>query len=337
MQLCLAMRGLPADTAVVIRVLLDGGEVGRIELSMESRPPGAAPQEVRPLPMQAISGGWTVAAAPIPKTPTGFLLSSPGNYRLVSEAPDGMEITVGEFDCYLAKVPPLTPERIAAIRSDPYAAKAVRLELGCRSCTTKLRAYAGIERVRKLEAEGDIWFGELPDRFECSCKSTRFDLDSIRSGLHVALGVTVGSVGSTNLIPLYNRDALLDICRKFSTVLDKNPKEEVIQDFIKENPLLLHQFPSTRILIKPKILTFFSADFAILTTQKELVLIEIEKANTRLLKKDGDEAADLTHAFDQVRNWLHVVAEHRLAVLAALEIQSGDVTGISRLRKIGQF
>jgi len=31
----------------------------------------------------------------------------------------------------------------------------------------------------------------------------------------------------------------------------------------------------------------------ILTPQKELILIEIEKADTRLLKKAGDEAAEL--------------------------------------------
>jgi hypothetical protein len=97
------------------------------------------------------------------------------------------------------------------------------------------------------------------------------------------------------------------------------------------NPILLHQFPSVRLLAKPAILTFFSADFLILTPQKEPILIEIEKADTRLLRKNGDEAWGLTHAFDQVRNWLHVVAEHRLAVLASLDIlpdQVGNARGV---------
>lgn len=38
------------------------------------------------------------------------------------------------------------------------------------------------------------------------------------------------------------------------------------------------------------------------------------------MKKDGGVAAPLSHAFDQVRDWLHTVDEHRLAVLDSLKI-----------------
>ena len=48
--------------------------------------------------------------------------------------------------------------------------------------------------------------------------------------------------------------------------------------------------------------------------QKKLVLIELEKTTTKLIKKDGGLHSALNHAFDQVRDWLHVVDEHRLAV-----------------------
>jgi Domain of unknown function (DUF4263) len=74
------------------------------------------------------------------------------------------------------------------------------------------------------------------------------------------------------------------------------------------------------LFFKPAILTRFKADFAIVTPQKELVLIEIERAGTRLLRKDGGQHADLTHAIGQIHSWLHEIDEHRLAVLDSLEI-----------------
>ena len=46
------------------------------------------------------------------------------------------------------------------------------------------------------------------------------------------------------------------------------------------------------------------------------------------MKKDGGVAADLSHAFDQVRNWLHVVNDHRLAVLDSLKIEKEDVSSV---------
>lgn len=83
---------------------------------------------------------------------------------------------------------------------------------------------------------------------------------------------------------------------------------------------MLHQFPAEKLFYKPQILTHFKADFAVLTSQKELILIEIENTQTRLLKKDGDAAAPLSHSIDQVRNWLHVLDEHRRAATESLGI-----------------
>ncbi|MCI5158052.1 MAG: DUF4263 domain-containing protein [Candidatus Electrothrix sp. AUS1_2] len=84
--------------------------------------------------------------------------------------------------------------------------------------------------------------------------------------------------------------------------------------------MLLHYLPSEKLFPKPPILTFFYADFAVVIPQRELILIELEKTTTRLMKKDGGVAAPLSHAFDQVRDWLHTVDEHRLAVLDSLKI-----------------
>jgi Domain of unknown function (DUF4263) len=86
--------------------------------------------------------------------------------------------------------------------------------------------------------------------------------------------------------------------------------------------------PPRRFFFKPPILNFFNADFAIVTPQKELILIEIERTTTRLMNKDGGMAGPLRHAFDQVHDWLHTLDEHRLAALDALKIDRNLVSSI---------
>jgi hypothetical protein len=139
--------------------------------------------------------------------------------------------------------------------------------------------------------------------------------------LHGLLIHPINPTGSEiRITPLYEKDVLQDIYQRFVSLLTRNPGEEVLQKFIEENPILLHQFPAEKLFFKPAILTYFKADFAVLTSQKELILIEIETTKTRLLRQNGDMAAPLSHSIDQVRNWLHVVDEHRLAVVNSLGI-----------------
>jgi hypothetical protein len=69
----------------------------------------------------------------------------------------------------------------------------------------------------------------------------------------------------------------------------------------------------------------------VLTPAKELVLIELEKASTPLLKQDGGKAAELTHALDQAASWLQVVDDHRLAFLDGINLskdQVGHITAV---------
>jgi Domain of unknown function (DUF4263) len=53
-----------------------------------------------------------------------------------------------------------------------------------------------------------------------------------------------------------------------------------------------------------------------------------EKTSTRLLNKKGGKASSLQHAFDQVQDWLHVIDEHRLAVLDSLKIDRESVASV---------
>jgi hypothetical protein len=268
--------------------------------------------------------GWTLLFLPL------------GNGEIVIPRPGDVQIRVGsssgeiigQLTFVLIDPPSLGPDRIAAIKSDPAATKAVRIQLGCKYCDTKARAYAALERDPKLETEGWIWYTEIPEVFVCICNRTSLPLESVRRNLHGLLGMPRGTSDNVQFVPLYENSALSTLRAEYLSLLVENHREEVLQVFLQNNPVLLHVFPAVRLFTKPPILTDFFADFAIVTPQKELILIEIEKTTTRLTKKDGGVAAELCHAFDQVRSWLHVADEHRLAVLDSLKIDRSEVSTI---------
>lgn len=267
--------------------------------------------------------GWATAFLPLGDAT--IVIEKPGTYY-VNYADQESCTVVAQLHFILVDPPPLTPERIAAIKSDPLASKAVRVELGCNHCPTKYRVYAALDKSQKSEDDGWIWYRDIPDTFTCSCGKANLPLEIIRRNLHGFLGMHRDVNEELNFIPLYERSSLETLRSAFSDLLTANPKEESLQTFIEDNPILFHQFPSFSLFSKPPILTSFVADFALVTPKKELLLIELEKTTTRLMKKDGGVAAELGHAFDQVRNWLHLVDEHRLAVLDALKIDRADVS-----------
>lgn len=316
LKVALASR-LGLETEFELRIKSEAGEqIGwlRINLAPSQIGNGAAVGASSDQTMLVDPEGWMPFMVPI-ETPI-FVLH-PGRHRLVKVQADGSESFVGSFVIGLADAVPLDADRIAAIRSDPLASKAVRIELGCTKCETKVRAFAALDKSQ--QSDGYVWYADLPDEITCSCRITTFDLRSIKKNLHGLLGHPMSSAASqANLSPLYEHGAIENVRRKFVQLLDRKPAEEVLQRFIQDNPILLHQFPAERLFFKPAILTHFKADFAVLTPQKELILIEIENTKTRIMNKNGDAAAPLGHSLDQVRNWLHVVDEHRLAALEAL-------------------
>lgn len=272
--------------------------------------------------------GWNTAFLPIHDG--NLVIPEPGAY-LISAETDRGQVVVGQLLFLLVDPEPFSPERVAAIKSDPRAVKAVRVQNGCRKCSSQLLVYAALERLPKMEEEGYIWYESVPEEFRCECGSTRTDLSIIRKNLFGLIGQHPGMPETLDYFPLYERGAIESLHRNFAELLKRGPAEEVLQQFFQENPILLHRFPADRIFFKPPLLTFYHADIAILTPSKELILIELETTGTRLLKKDGGVAAPLQHAFDQVESWLHVVDEHRLAVLDSLKI---DRTLVSSIRGV---
>jgi hypothetical protein len=256
------------------------------------------------------------------------LIKKPDICKIVFDTKDG-PVIIGQLIFALIDPPPLTQERIAAIKSIPDAARHVRMEFVCKFCHSKCRVYASIEKSEKLEIDGWMWYENIPEKFLCECKKTDMDLSIIRRNFHGLLGQKLRSKNdAVDFSPMYEHTVLTTIRSDFFKLLKTAKKEEELQKFIEDNPIILHQFPAENLFVKPAILASYKADFAVVTPQRELLLIELEKPNTKILKKDGGIGAELSHAFDQVSDWLHKVDEHRLTVLEELKIDKSSVSTV---------
>lgn len=298
--------------------------LGTMSLSAEEAGNGL-PNGVAPI-LAAPHGSWVPAFLSLPED-SPILIQNPGSYSLTLRQGENMQ-PVGAIHFVAIDPPPLTADRVAAIKSDPGASKAVRMEVGCKHCPTKARGYAALDRSKETEDSGWTWYQELPEVYRCDCGRSTVNLEFIRRNLHGLLGQRSVEGDNIRFVPLYERGALDSIRDAYARLLTSAKCEEDLQKFIEKNPVLLHQFPAERLFPKPAILTFFNADFAVVTPMRELILIELERADTRLMRKNGDVAAPLSHALDQVSDWLQVVDDHRLAVLASLGVEKEQVSSV---------
>lgn len=271
--------------------------------------------------------GWALLDNPID---TDVVVNFPGTYDVFLSTPDGEQyVTAVSF--LHAQVAPYTPEEITAIKSDPLASKWVRMTVNCKFCGQGVKAYAGIERSPSLESQGFTLNSEIKeDQFTCSCGKTRFSLVPMRTGLHGLLRRNLSPQMDTNVSPvrLYEKTTLEESCRQLLKLIRAKTNEEELQQFLRDHPIFFHVFMPKRVFIKPPILRKYVADFAVLNTRDELLLIEIEKPHLRLLKKDGDTTADLNHAFYQVRTWTQVLDDHRGAALDAIGLKLEEVARV---------
>lgn len=307
----------------------DGDDVGSVTLGTVLLSPAEAaegpPEGLTPI-LAAPDGSWVPVFLSLPED-TPILIQVPGAYSLNLTQGDSMQ-PVGAIHFVSIDPPPLTADRVAAIKSDPGASKAVRMEVGCKHCPAKARAYAALERSKETEDSGWTWYEELPEVYQCECGKSTVNLEFVRRNLHGLLGQRPLEGDNIRFVPLYERGALDSIRDAYARLLTTAKCEEDLQKFIEKNPVLLHQFPAERLFPKPAILTFFNADFALVTPMRELILIELERADTRLMRKNGDVAAPLSHAIDQVSDWLQVVDDHRLAVLDSLGVEKEQVSSV---------
>jgi hypothetical protein len=255
-----------------------------------------------------------------------LLVNHPGWYDVLSVEGE-QEEHIGAFCVFIADAGPMTETRRAAIRANPLSSKSVRCHFSCKRCPSEIKVYAAVDRSSVAEQDGWSWYEDIPDQFKCGCGLTVIDLRPARSNLHGLLDG--GDVHrDVEFLPLYTKNSLSALVHDFSQLLASKPAEEIVQKFIERNPVLLHQFPGDELFFKPPILTKYKADFAVLTPQKELILVEIERPDLRLVKRDGHIHAELNHAIGQVQDWLQVFDDHKFACLESMGLGRANVAKV---------
>jgi hypothetical protein len=102
---------------------------------------------------------------------------------------------------------------------------------------------------------------------------------------------------------------LESLVNEFNSLLDSAQKEEELQQFLNNNPILI---APNAVTIDPKVRlgSEHVTDFVITTHDDNYVLIEIEKSTKKLYNKNGDPSADLTHAIKQAEDWRRWIHEN---------------------------
>jgi hypothetical protein len=314
----------PGDKFSVEFVDSDNNKVFDFEFSLNSVMQFDSTLGTRELDANTVDNlGWTFHTA---KIENNLLIAKPDAFKALLRL-NGQEQFLGYLHLLHAPLLHYSADQIAALRTDPLARRLVRVAYSCIECASKLQTYAGLERNKQQEAEGWEWFADLPDEFRCKCGKMAFSLQYIRTGLHGLLSRNLASddMAQASFLRLYETTKLEEDCRQFKALLEKDVSEQEIQHFLEAHPVFFSRFSAHRLVAKPKIQNKYEADFAILNHRRELVLIEIEKGNLRLLTKKNRITADLQHAVTQVTDWIQEVNDHRAAVLGSLRMELKEV------------
>lgn len=97
---------------------------------------------------------------------------------------------------------------------------------------------------------------------------------------------------------------LLAIASQFETLLNDAQREEELQIFLKENPMMLH--PTASVIPKKKLGEDFVTDFVLVIPSDQgaiYTLVEIEKSSHPILTKDNSLSYQTNHALKQTRDW----------------------------------
>ena len=233
---------------------------------------------------------------------------------------------------------PISAEERRALIARPTAPRAVALTVGCKTCESRLAVGTCLDPADSLNADGlesgeaVMTLSEAPDQWRCKCGKLDFSLGYLKAGLHELLRHPVSeSTSLTSFLPLYEESRLDRIISDFAALVDTDPVEEALQAFIEGTPIVWAFLRPFRILHKPPILTRFKADFGILSAEGVLHLVEIERAGTRLITKDGRIAASIQRGADQLRDWREVVDRDRTATLREMGLDPERVATVRYL------
>jgi len=266
------------------------------------------------------------------QAPELVIAFEPGEY-VVTGLDDHCSYHLGYLHFRYVVVPALTIEQVRAIDSNPTAPSAITMRLGSTSNERALLICAATERSR-AEAEilqGAVWYQDLPDEYAHSDDEPSISLKYLRQNMHALLlaGDALRPDGRVQMSALWSPAHLSAVLEAFVALLDSRPPEEDVQAFIASNLFLLCPYGAHQIFLKPPVLNIYRADFGILNSKNELVLIEIERPGMVLFRADGARSAKLETAFNQVRSWDEEIVRYREAVLRGI---SGCPLDVARVR-----
>jgi hypothetical protein len=277
-------------------------------------------------------GGIEILPAPAPP----LMLWRPCTV-LVEVEVDGKRYRRGEFVCGFAKSPPLTDEERRAIASRPDAVRAFLFRVTCKICGREADFYSQLNpfdaRPKSIPAKAMTLY-DAPESWSCTCGKQSIDLSYLKQGLHDLFRRTLPHASDDAVMkftPLYEAGRIQDINAEYEQLIETAADEESVQKYLEEHPVFWAFLSPTKILHKPPVLTKKKADFGIVTTQRVLYLIEIEKPITKLTNQDGSISAEIQKGANQIRDWQMVVGDHRLALLSELNLKESDVHEIRYL------
>jgi antiviral defense system Shedu protein SduA len=132
------------------------------------------------------------------------------------------------------------------------------------------------------------------------------DLEDAIHDLSVTIAGALAGRGRTteqDVIRLHEQ-----LLSRFTHLLDQTAaekaKEEILQVFLKENPLLL--IPNGRVIPKQKLGEDFCTDFVLidmLDQGPKYTLVEIEKSSHEVFTKKGELRSEVQHAIHQTLQW----------------------------------
>ena len=285
----------------------------------------------------AQEGTWLLLYPGMPYKPMPIMcpplfVPTPCEINVVAEI-EGHDFQIGAFRCEFCQPPPISLEERAAIMSGPNALNTVIFGMQCNKCKDKVEYYLPLDQKSRssYDKKGSIFLPTASDVWECKCSASKLSLTYLKQGVHELFRRGNIKPGRKELkfIPLYQRGAIAAIKTKYQKILvDCANDEESVQKFIEANPILWNFLAPTRIWKKPPILTKHKADFGILTVNRVLYFIEIEKPSTKLVTKRGHISAALQVGLDQSRNWQIEIEKRREAVLDGLGLTQQDIHDI---------
>jgi len=161
--------------------------------------------------------------------------------------------------------------------------------VGCQKCGEKVRYYDTIDPRDRVSSHSDaseptVYIMDAPEHWRCRCGTVDIPLTYLKRGMHDLFRWPDPPIGYAGLSfrPMYERGQLRQVFFDFQQLIAGSPAEEDVQKFLEEHPVLWAFLSPALILHKPAILTHKKADFAILTSNKVLYLVEIEKPQTQL-------------------------------------------------------